>query len=444
MSNFQKERFDELIKNFYKIKRRVLQSRPISSKQEKIKEYIKLLIETYNNILIYTLSYDEQLPSILKIKIHDKILNCRDLLVRCFCKLNCKIKVPYGENLFELVQEQIMTDLGESQDYTDKSEESTDTEENTTELIKSFSDFKDIPKMTSIEEKTKFISMCSNIIRENFDGNPLSLNSFIDKINLIEELTVPDLSNCLISFIKSKLDGKAREILPENITSIDQIKNTLKNRIRPDNSKVVAGRIAALQVKNNNYTDFSKNIEDLADALQRSLVIEGITTEKAQEMVIEQTVSICRNNAKSDMVKAILASTVFKEPKDVVAKLIIEESTNQKEYQVLAIGHRNTKSFIRSNQNNTYNKNNGYRGQNNSYGRNKAYRGQNNSHYNRNNSYYNQNNNNNLNKYNNFRGRNFNNRGKYHNNSGNQGAFVRTLNAQAPQHEVLREEEGQM
>ncbi|XP_023299352.1 myb-like protein G [Lucilia cuprina] len=337
-----------------------------------------------------------------------------------------------------------MTDLGESQDYTDKSEESTDTEENTTELIKSFSDFKDIPKMTSIEEKTKFISMCSNIIRENFDGNPLSLNSFIDKINLIEELTVPDLSNCLISFIKSKLDGKAREILPENITSIDQIKNTLKNRIRPDNSKVVAGRIAALQVKNNNYTDFSKNIEDLADALQRSLVIEGITTEKAQEMVIEQTVSICRNNAKSDMVKAILASTVFKEPKDVVAKLIIEESTNQKEYQVLAIGHRNTKSFIRSNQNNTYNKNNGYRGQNNSYGRNKAYRGQNNSHYNRNNSYYNQNNNNNLNKYNNFRGRNFNNRGKYHNNSGNQGAFVRTLNAQAPQHEVLREEEGQM
>ncbi|KAI8117385.1 hypothetical protein CVS40_10689 [Lucilia cuprina] len=160
-------------------------------------------------------------------------------------------------------------------------------------------------------------------------------------------------------------------------------------------------------------------------------------------MAIEQTVSTCRNNAKSDMVKAIIASTVFKEPKDVVAKLIIEESTNQKEYQVLSIGHRNTKSFIRSNQNNTY-KNNAYRGRNNSYGRNKSYRSQNNSHYSQNNSYHNQNDNNNLNKYNNFRGRNFYNRGKYHNNSRNQGTSVRTLNAQAPQHEMLREEESQI
>ncbi|XP_037812752.1 probable serine/threonine-protein kinase nek1 [Lucilia sericata] len=253
--------------------------------------------------------------------------------------------------------------------------------------------------MTSIEEKTKFISMCANIIRENFDGNPLSLNSFIDKINLIEELTAPNLINCLISFIKSKLDGKAREVLPENITSVEQIKNTLKDRIKPDNSKVIAGRIAALHIKNNSYADFSKTVEDLADALQRSLVIEGITKEKAQEMAIEQTVSICRNNAKSDMVKAILSSTVFKEPKDVVAKLIIVESTNQKEYQVLTMGHRNKSSFIRNNQNN---RNNGYRGHNSSYrGRNNSYSSRNNS-YRQNNAYRNQNNN--LYNYNTFRG----------------------------------------
>lgn len=100
------------------------------------------------------------------------------------------------------------------------------------------------------------------------------------------------MSSTLLCFIKSKLEGKAREALPETITSIDDIKNALRSRIKPDNSKVIAGKIAALNVRNNNYAEFSKQAVDLADALQHSLVIEGMTKTKPHQMTIEQTVSV--------------------------------------------------------------------------------------------------------------------------------------------------------
>ena len=83
--------------------------------------------------------------------------------------------------------------------------------------------------MVSFEEKIILLLYCSSIIPEDYSGDPLNL-----------EITVPNLQGCLISFLKSKLDGKVREVLPEIIDSIEQIKNVLSNRIKPDSSKVVA------------------------------------------------------------------------------------------------------------------------------------------------------------------------------------------------------------
>lgn len=437
-TDFDIEKFNELISDFYKIKKRVLQNRPISSDKSKIKEYIYLLVETYNNILSYTSPHNDQFSISLKSSIHKKILYCRELLLKCLRKLECKIKVPYGVNLFQLVEREDLMNSESKIDILNDDKDKLEVERKVgNDIGLEDGNSLNIFKMATIEEKTKFISMCSNIIRENYDGNPLTLNSFIDKINLIEELTASNLNTCFISFLKSKLDGKAREVLPENISSVDQIKNALKNRIKPDNSKVVAGRIASLNVKQNNYADFAKNVEELADALERSLVIEGITKDKAHEMATEQTINVCRSNAKSDMVKAILASTAFKEPKDVVAKLIVEESNTERQTQVLSMRYSKNRS-------NFYHKNNNYqpsRGNNHNNYRNRS--------YNKNNNY------NNYNNYDRSQGRNYNNRGRcdnrsYHtspygqntrNNFRRQDASVRTLNLEGPQQDMLREEE---
>lgn len=443
-TGFQISTFKELIENFYKIKKRILQNRPISSKESKVKEYISLLIKSYNDILFYTKPFNNRISESSQKEIFCKIIHCRELLCKCFCKLNCKIKIPFGVDLFEEIKRDILTE-SESEADASASESGSETsigEEYNFRLESKGTDSKNISSMASIEEKTKFITMCSNIIRENYDGNPLNLSSFLDKINLIQEITAPNLNTCLISFLKSKLDGKAREVLPDSITSIDQIKDLLKAGIKPDSSKVVAGRIAGLYIKDNNYTLFAKNVEDLADALRRSLVIEGMTKEKAREMSIESTVNVCRNNAKSDMVKAILASSVFHEPKDVVAKLIIEESNTQKDSQILSMRFGNHRSnFNRRGGDFNYSRG----GNHNNFhfargGSNNLYRGRS--------------------QYNNYRGHNNYNRSQGNtypshgsntsgnndgrnarNNSRRQGASVRALNSEAPQQIVLREEE---
>ena len=199
---------------------------------------------------------------------------------------------------------------------------------------------KAIMSEATVEEKISFITTCSSILRDNFDRNPLCLESFLDKVALIKELTSQKLVPTLIAFVKSKLQGKAREALPENITSLQQIVEALRSRIKPDSSKIVAGRITSLQVKDGDYQDFAKQAEDLADALERSLVIEGMTKEKAHEMAVEQTVSVCRINSKSDLVKTVLVATPFKDKKDVIAKMIVEQSTEMKKRQVLAFKSR--------------------------------------------------------------------------------------------------------
>ncbi|HBK82997.1 MAG TPA: hypothetical protein DDZ41_05275, partial [Flavobacterium sp.] len=131
--------------------------------------------------------------------------------------------------------------------------------------------------ITITMNKVEFLKLAAATINRSFEGDPLKLNSFIDAIELLDSIASNELKDTLILFVKTRLEGKAREIIPENPTSIQDIIKILKNKIKPENSKVVAGKIATLQIRNNDYAEFSKNVEELADALERTLVIEGMT-----------------------------------------------------------------------------------------------------------------------------------------------------------------------
>ena len=96
----------------------------------------------------------------------------------------------------------------------------------------------------------------------------------------MQDLTDENLNTTFISFVKSKLDGKARETLPDLAKGIYDIKIGLKSKLKSDNSKIIAGKLVVLQVRNNNISKFSKQAE-------RSLIVEGITIPKAHEIAVE-------------------------------------------------------------------------------------------------------------------------------------------------------------
>lgn len=112
-------------------------------------------------------------------------------------------------------------------------------------------------------------------------------------------------------------------------------------------------------------------------------------------MTIDRTIDMCRSNARTDIVKSILASTSFENPKEAIAKFVIESNKETNKKQILSF--RSNNNFKPNNQRiNTQNR--GF------------YRN-----YNRNFSNYRNNFNNNRRNFNNYRN---NNRNNFQNNRG--------------------------
>lgn len=170
-----------------------------------------------------------------------------------------------------------------------------------------------------------------------------------------------------------KTRGCSKRSLVGTPKTTKDIIDALRAHIKPESSKVIEGRILALRAEKMNLTTFSERAEDLAEQYRRSLCYEGYSKEKAKELSIEKTVDLCRRSARNEQVKSIIAATAFTEPKEVVAKMIVEIN-NIKTDRGLTQRHNNyhnknsnNKSF-KSNGNN-YNKqqNNGrYSGSSNS------------------------------------------------------------------------------
>lgn len=229
---------------------------------------------------------------------------------------------------------------------TKSEQEKSESEKEDTESEQSLSDeeLKQDSKMP--QEKTDILRLFAQTINKNYSGDPIGLNAFINSITLLEGVTEAANVDTLKNFIMTKVEGKALEAIPINPASIEVIKEALKNAIKPDNSKIIESRILSLRNSGISSEDFSKKAEELSDALKRTLIVEGISQEKANAMAVEKTVEMCRANARSNLVRSVLASSKFEDSKSVIAKFLVESSNDIKEKQVLNFNaYRNSNRF---------------------------------------------------------------------------------------------------
>lgn len=190
----------------------------------------------------------------------------------------------------------------------------------------------DGPIMNSLE----LFNAVNRQFKQNYSGDPLGLTSFIDAVDLLSDFaTTPVLQANLLKYVTAKLDGRAREFITEDVNSLQDLKNVLRENIVPENSKVIEGRITSLRYAYSRQEEFASKAEELADALRRTLIIEGMTAAKANEISVDKTIQLCRKSTNSDLVKSVLAATAFKSPKEVIAKLITESDVHVKEQQIL-------------------------------------------------------------------------------------------------------------
>lgn len=397
-------------------------------KENIVNNHINDLVSVYNQILQLYVSTKPQLTSTHVYELQTSAFGLRDRLVSLFSRLKRNVLVPL--DLDSQVDITVQDPNFQSSSGTDSDPDSS-----------SDSDLQSIMTQTPADAMT----IVSRSLNKNYAGDPLGLSAFINTIELLEDLVEAANTNVLLRAIISKLEGKAHDALPANPPTIQAIKDALKANIKPDNSEIIEGRITALRSDHMSAQDFAKTAEELADSLKRTLIIEGMPPALATKHAVKKTVELCRASTRTNVVKSVLAAASFNDPKEVIAKYLVESATDVKERQVLSFNSYRGNQRGRVNHRGRYNNNNrgfyhNQRGNyqnswtprnNNNYGNNSG----NNNNGNRHNSGYGNNQ-----TRNNYRGRG---RSNYNgNNNRNQSVrFAEAGNSNSPQQRTLGETE---
>ncbi|XP_062541140.1 uncharacterized protein LOC134209173 [Armigeres subalbatus] len=109
-----------------------------------------------------------------------------------------------------------------------------------------------------------------------YDGSAEGLDAFLDATNLLEEITANNMVPRAIKFLKTRLTGKARLGLPENLNTIDELAQNVKqrcaNKITPDN---VVAKLRAVKQKGS-VENFCDEVDTLTNKLKAVYIEQGI------------------------------------------------------------------------------------------------------------------------------------------------------------------------
>lgn len=207
-------------------------------------------------------------------------------------------------------------------------------------------------------ETFEYISNISRIIRNNFDGDVNQLDAFIAAIELANAATgaVPANQLVLVNYIRTKLVDRAVDFVPPNTINATDAIAAIRAKAKGDNTQVVLGRLLALRSDKNSMQKFQESAELLAEKLRKSYISDGIPADLANKMTIEKTVEMCHLSARTPLVKSVLASAKFDQPKEVLAKFITEASVENTEVKILAFRNNGRGGNFNNNRRSNFNR----------------------------------------------------------------------------------------
>lgn len=420
----KKEEFDKVTKKILNYETRTLADR------SKLPEFRNELILVYNELIVFITANFDLFNESSKKSLCEYIIEYRRRVSRCCDAVEFIVTFP-SETL-ELLDQRAIIIIDNSNDThgastSDQQEDQQDIEEIDDSIVENISMVENLDSnsenlnnntMALTQAAKDYFRLANQIVDNKFMGEPTELATFIDQIDLLNSLTEAAQKETMIRFLITRMGGKARDALPEGIDSVEGIKTCLKTHIKPDSSQVIEGKILALHIDKTNMTKFAEKAEKLAEQLKHSLVIEGFSKEKAQELTIRKTIEMCRKNSRNETVKAVLSASTYNNPNEVISAMLVQQNIAKDEQK------DNYNKFDKNKKFNNNNKRGNFRGRGNY----------------RSNNYNNQNNNDNRdnrNNNNNNRGRG---RGGYNNNRGynnnNQNNYNREYNRNNNDHAV--------
>lgn len=388
MTTFSATEYENLLKEYIRQLKCIAnyKNRPLPIKKQP-RTYVEELIVSYNNIRQYLLETESQLEQESRDQIPSLVNDWNEKLISHAAILRFRVEIPnslaeidknrlkeINDDESELLSSSIvanddsLNDPSEEEPSTSKEkidDQITINEQQTVNLtigverkINSCIENPSVQKEEKMPQtKSDVIKLCAPTLNYKFSGESTKLRGFISDIRMLNDAIEAENKAFFLKLLKAKLEGKAIDADNEKAVDVETLITELEIVSKCESSKVIEGKLLSLKIDRFSISKFAHMVDELTEALKASYISEEYGKKKANELVIEKTVEVCRRQTKLDSVRSVLASSTFSSPAEVVAKLITEQNTVNKErrenYQNKSFGNK----FKQKNQANGRNSN---------------------------------------------------------------------------------------
>lgn len=123
----------------------------------------------------------------------------------------------------------------------------------------------------------------------HYTGKEDETESFLEAIDILNEITDTNDKPLMIKFIKTRISGKARLALPETINSVEAIKDKLRQKFSLKiSSDAILAQLRSTHQGNKKLPEYITLMESLASQLTRAFIAEKVTSGEAAEKLAEK------------------------------------------------------------------------------------------------------------------------------------------------------------
>lgn len=189
-------------------------------------------------------------------------------------------------------------------------------------------------------------------IVQAYDGTADNLGSFIDAATLLKDYVAADQVATAVRFLKTRLTGKARIGLSQNINTIDDLINDVKTRCEEQISPTsIIAKLNASKSKGDTNT-FCDEVDKLTNKLKSVYIGQGIPDGVANSMATKVGVNALINGTTNYETKLILKAANFTNIQEAVQK-VQENSTStatsqQNASQIMTFRTQRQNNYVRN------------------------------------------------------------------------------------------------
>lgn len=156
---------------------------------------------------------------------------------------------------------------------------------------------------------------------QQYDGDSDGLQTFIDSAKLLQDMIPDEQQPMLVKFIKTRLTGKARSGLPENVNTLLALIDNVKQRCEDKtSSEQILAKLKTTKQKDN-LDSFCDQIEILSNKLKNIYIRQQVPETVANTMVKKATVDALINGVSNNETKLILKAGSFDGIKDAIQRV---------------------------------------------------------------------------------------------------------------------------